>query len=283
MTTVNQARTAHGVKTIRRQFVNGRYGQMHVRVARPTAAAAGEPAKVPIYCIHQSPSSSLVFEKVMADLGRDRVIAAGDSPGFGESDPPTRPPDIDAYASAHGDVIDALSLGPQIDLFGYFTGAKIAVALALQRPAQIRRIVLNGCVIYTPEELSGERRTYARDQYDWDAGHLLKWWNHLKARVPAGYPLDLFVRHFAEIQRGGPDSWWGHRAAQDYDLATALTRLPQPTLVMCSNDPEGEKSKRALAYLKHGSVVALPHVGQGMLDLHATDVCALMRDFLDHP
>jgi pimeloyl-ACP methyl ester carboxylesterase len=267
-------------KAVRRRYIDGRFGQMHVRTAGPAPGAAG-PQRVPLYCIHQSPSSSLVFEPVMAELGRERRVAAGDTPGFGESDPPPAPPEIDDYARAHGEAIDALELGETVDLFGYFTGAKIAVALALQRPAQIRRIVLNGCVVYSPEELSQERRTYQRDRYDWDAGHLLKWWSHLKARAPAGYPLELFVRHFAEIQRGGPDSWWGHRAAQNYDLAAALPRLTQPVLVMCSNDPEGEKSKRALAYLKRGSLVCLPHVGQGMLDLHTAEVCALMRDFLD--
>lgn len=217
---------------------------------------------------------------LMPLLGSDRVVAAADTPGFGESDPPPMPLEIDDYARCHGAVIDALGLTGPVDAMGYFTGAKAAAALALQRPRQIRRLVLFGAPIYTAKELAAERATYAPDVYDWDAGHLLKWWAHLRRGAPAGYPLDLFVRHFAEIQRGGPNSWWGHRAAFNYDFAEHLPKIAQPILVFRTDDPQGAKTERARPLLKDGRIVVLPYMAQGMLDLHAGEIAGHIRGFL---
>lgn len=249
---------------------------MHVRSYRPH-----NEARVPLYCIHQSPSSSVVFTGILKEMGKDRLVAAGDTPGFGESDEPPSAPDIPMYAAAHGDAIDAMKMGEKVDIFGYFTGAKIAVELALQRPQQIRRMILNGAVIYTPEEVRGEQRTYQPDKYEWDGSHLMKWWRHLKNGAPADLPIDLFVRYFAEIQRGGPNSWWGHRAAFEYDLNISLPRLTQKVMIVSTDDPQGEKSQRALHLLKYGSLVHLPYMGQGLLDIHRDEVCQLLRDFFD--
>ncbi len=260
----------------RRSFVDGRFGQMHVRTAWPPA-----PARRPLYCIHQSPSSSVIYTPLLETLGVDRIVAAGDTPGFGESDQPAEMPEVSDYAAAHGDVIDQLRLPAPYDLVGYYTGSKIAVELALQRPAAVRKLVLFGAVIYTDEELAQERQLYRRDEYRWDASHLLAWWEHLRRGTPEQYPIELFVRHFAEIQRSGPDSWWGHRAAFRYDLRAKLPAIEQPVLLICADDPQGEKSRRAVQYLRDVTVVELPYRVQGLLDLHTEEVCRLLRDFLD--
>jgi pimeloyl-ACP methyl ester carboxylesterase len=260
----------------RRRFVDGRFGQLHVRTVEPE-----QPARTPLYCVHQSPSSSLIYVPLLETLGIDRLAAAGDTPGFGESDKPDSMPEVSDYASAHGEIIDAIGMQPPYDLVGYYTGSKIAVELALQRPEAVRRLVLFGAVIYTDEELAEEQHLYRPDEYRWDASHLMGWWQHLRRGAPEDYPIELFVRHFAEIQRGGPDSWWGHRAAFRYDLRAKLPALEQPVLLICAHDPQGEKSRRALEYLKNGTLVEFPYRVQGMLDLHTEEVCAALRDFLD--
>lgn len=266
----------HAAHRTRRRFVDGRFGQMHVRAVVPEHLV-----HPPLYCIHQSPSSSVVYLPLLARLGSDRIVAAGDTPGFGESDGPKEPPEVEDYAKAHGEVLDQLGLEAPIDLIGYYTGSKIAVELALQRPQAIRRVVLLGAVIYTDEELAAERHLYRPDQYQWDGSHLLAWWQHLQANVVEDYPIELFVRHFAEIQRGGPNAWWGHRAAFRYDLREKLPRLQQQVMVLRTDDPQGEKSTRALQYLNRGELVHLPFVGQGVLDLHTAAVTSALRSFLD--
>ncbi len=263
---------------VTRRFVDGADGQLHVRVKQ----VKPDIDYPPLYCIHQSPSSSVAMAGVVANMGNDRRCAAGDTPGFGESDPPQSPPDIEDYASAHGAIIDALDWSGPIDVFGFFTGSKIAVALALARPQQIRRLILFGAPLYSDAELEQERTTYKPDEYDWEAGHLMKWWRHLKAGAPQPYPLELFTRHFAEIQRGGPKSWWGHRAAFTVDLRDWLPQVAQPTLVLCSADPQGEKSHGAAELLPNGTRLDLPYVGQGLLDLHTDEVCGHLRTYLDN-
>ncbi len=263
---------------VKRGFVDGPDGQLHMR---SKGVGAGTETSVPLYCIHQSPSSSIAMAALVSAMGESRPCAAGDTPGFGDSDPPLQPPEISDYADAHGTIIDALDWAGPIDVFGFFTGSKIAVALALARPQQIRRIILLGAPLYSDAELSEERATYEPDVYDWDASHLSKWWSHLKAGAPSPYPLSLFARHFAEIQRGGPDSWWGHKAAFNVDLRETLPRLAQPTLVLCTADPQGEKSVGAAQLVPKGRSVELPYMGQGLLDLQTDEICSHIRRFLD--
>ena len=251
---------------------------MHLRVLRPA-----EPQRVPLYCIHQSPSSSVVYLPILRALGTDRVVAAGDTPGFGESDQPKAPPEIEDYAGAHLEVVDGLGIDGPFDLLGYYTGSKIAVEVALQRSRQARRVMLFGAVIYDDQELGTEKHLYRRDEYSWDGSHLMAWWRHLVAGAPKPYPIELFQRHFAEILRGGPDSWWGHRAAFNYDLREKLPRLAQPTLIFKTEDPQGEKTLRALDYLQDGQLVTFPYRAQGLFDLHTSEVEVQLRDFLDSP
>ena len=262
---------------VTRRFVDGPEGQLHVRIKAPERTSG----HTPLYCIHQSPSSSVAMAAIVSAMGQDRPCAAGDTPGFGESDPPSKLPEIEDYAAAHGAVIDALEWQGPVDLFGFFTGSKIAVALAVARPQQIRKLILLGAPLYTDEELAQERATYRPDEYDWDAGHLLKWWSHLRAGAPSPYPLTLFTRHFADIQRGGPDSWWGHQAAFNFDLRRWLPKVSQPTLLVCPADQQGQKSAGALDLLVKGMRIDLPHMGQGLLDLHTKTVCEQIRSFLD--
>lgn len=264
-----------------RRFVDGPDGQLHVRVKDTRAVGS----HVPLYCIHQSPSSSVAMAALVAAMGEDRPCAAGDTPGFGESAPPAQPPDISDYASAHGAVVDVLGWAGPVDVFGFFTGSKIAVALALARPQQVRRVILLGAPLYTDDELEQERATYRPDVYDWNADHLMGWWNHLRAGAPSTedgpYPLSLFARHFAEIQRGGPNSWWGHRAAFNMNLRDELPKVTQPALVICSADPQGEKSVKAADLMPQGQRMDVPFMGQGLLDLHTGEIAAILRTFLD--
>ena len=80
---------------IRRAYVNGPYGQMHVRIA------GGGRAYRPLICFHLSPLSGVVYENWISEMGRDRMAVAIDTPGYGMSDHPPQPPTI-AEVTAHG-------------------------------------------------------------------------------------------------------------------------------------------------------------------------------------
>ena len=261
----------------KRMFIDCEFGQMHVRMSEKSP----NQDRHSLYCIHQSPSSSVVYDPIIMKLGNSRFVAAGDTPGFGESDEPNFLPEISDYAKAHASILDNLDTSDKVDLMGYFTGSKIAIALALQRPEMVRKLILFGIPIYSDKELSDEKKLYRKDEYSWDGKHLMNWWEHLKRNTPEEYPIELFVSHFSEIQRGGVNSWWGHRAAFNYKPELHLPKLSLPVLILCTEDPQGYKSLKAEKLINNCKLVKLPFKGQGALDIHTNTITKHMLDFLD--
>jgi pimeloyl-ACP methyl ester carboxylesterase len=86
---------------VRRSYVDGPFGQVHVR----TAGVAS--ARPPLMCFHMSPMSGRIYAKFIAGMGRDRLAIAVDTPGFGMSDTPEHLPEIADYARTMAAVIDA--------------------------------------------------------------------------------------------------------------------------------------------------------------------------------
>ncbi len=263
--------------SLKRMFIDGEFGQMHVRMSEKNS----QQNQYSLYCIHQSPSSSVVYNSIIMKLGNSRLVVAGDTPGFGESDRPKFLPEISDYAKAHAGILDKLNITDKVDLMGYFTGSKIAIELALQRPDKIRKLILFGIPIYTNKELSDEKKLYRKDEYTWDGKHLMNWWEHLKKSTPDEYPIELFISHFSEIQRGGVNSWWGHRAAFNYKPEIHLSKLSLPVLIFCTEDPQGYKSMKAERLIKNCRLINLPFKGQGALDLHTNTITKYMLEFLD--
>lgn len=132
-------RTLPAVRT-RRAYFDCRFGQLHVRTAFPTTGGFDE--KVTVFCLHPAGSTSRIFDRFLPLLAADRSVYAPDLPGCGESD---LAPDILSATSALAMADLATDLGlRQIDLVGLQDGAKVALELALQQPALVRRLVLVG-------------------------------------------------------------------------------------------------------------------------------------------
>ncbi len=74
---------------VRRDYAEARFGQVHYRIAEPKL-----PTQTPLMCFHLSPSSGRIYGRLLADMGRDRIALAPDTPGFGDSDAPPEPPEI---------------------------------------------------------------------------------------------------------------------------------------------------------------------------------------------
>lgn len=261
-----------------RSYVNVRFGQMHLRIARPT----GDAGKTPLLCFHMSPNSSRVYAGFLAAMGVDRPAIAPDTPGFGESDPPARPPTIEDYAAAMGDVIDALGL-ETVDLMGYHTGSETSVALALARQQQVRRLVLVSAPIFTQEELVEFHRLYDHDPITEDGSHLVKKWKAHVYWAGPGKTLDMVADDFHDALRNPAISWWGHNAAFAYDMADQLARVTQPILVLNPDDDLHRYTLRAAGKMQDGRIVHLPNWGHGFLDVHTDEARRIVTDFLDTP
>ena len=141
---------------VRRQFVDARYGQVHVRI---TESADGP--HLPLVCLHMSPKSGRQYANFMAAMGTDRVVVAPDYPGYGESAAPPAEPavTIEDYASVVFEALTELGIG-QADLFGFHTGAEVATEMARQRPARIRRLILVSAPILERDELAALKQTF---------------------------------------------------------------------------------------------------------------------------
>ena len=159
---------------VRRAYADGRFGQIHYRIAKPATATD----RTPLVCFHLSPNSGRVYGLWLAEMGKDRISVAPDTPGFGESDPPPTPPEIADYAAAMGELIDHLGFD-QVDVMGYHTGSRTCVEIAQQRPKQVRRIILVSAPTYSDEELATQYKTMgtpASDETTDDGNHLQRKW-----------------------------------------------------------------------------------------------------------
>jgi pimeloyl-ACP methyl ester carboxylesterase len=261
---------------MRRGYAACRFGQIHYRIVTPAAAA-----RPPLLIFHQTPTSGRCYEGLLAEMGRDRIAVAADTPGFGASDPPGRAPTIADYAGAMADLVAALGF-PSVDVLGDHTGAKIAVELALQEPDAIRRVVLNGAPVYSDAELGALRQQdHAVETFGEAGEHILARWGWAMRQRAEDTPLAAVLLEVAESLRAGATVWHGHHAAFGYQHRDALPRLIQQVLILRARDDLWEPTARARGLIHNGSMIDLPDWGREMLLTRFATVAPILRRFLD--
>jgi pimeloyl-ACP methyl ester carboxylesterase len=263
---------------VRRLFLDGRYGQVHVRIARPLVLTT----KTALLCLHQSPMSGAVYAALLSVMGADRVVIAPDYPGMGESDAPSTPPEIADYARVMFDVLDSLGVR-RVDVMGYHTGSKVGVEMALQQPERIGKLVLVGVSILNDDELALLKRDYADEEAPPDAAgqFLMAEWQRIMAWSRFGMSPQIALLHMAEALRGGVRRWYGHRAAFRYQMRDYLPKVRQPVLVLNINDDLRPYTSRAAPFLVNGRIEDMPMWSHGFLQLYPHEAAALLRRFLD--
>lgn len=262
---------------VRRSYVDGRQGQMHVRVA-----GAPEGKHPPLVCIHMSPMTGRVYEKFLGQIGEDRMGIAFDTPGFGLSDPAPAPPRIEDYAQDILSGIDALGIRGPFDLMGYHTGSMTSVALARHAPTRVRRIIMVSAPIFPLQEREQFQKYYGHRQPDAEGTHLLKRWkgfyyHHMRPGATIGQIADSF----SDALLGGEIEWWGHRAAFEYELADELARVSQVVLILNPGDDLDMQTRRAQGLAVNSRILEVPGWGHGFLDMHTPEAAVLARAFLD--
>ncbi|MDR7101191.1 alpha/beta hydrolase [Croceicoccus sp. BE223] len=266
-------------RPVRREYVDGRFGQVHLRCAKPV-----RPGGIPLVCLHMSPMSGRVFEKFAAEMAENRPVFALDTPGFGMSDPPPAPPRIEDYAASTFAALDALGLAGPVDLIGYHTGAMTAVQMAADAGERVRRVIMIGAPILTPEERTAFAEHYRHRAPQADGSHVLRRWqgfyhHHHRPGVSVAAINDMF----REALLGGNDEWWGHAAAFAHDLTAAMRRSASATLVLATGDDLETQTWRAEGSGENYRVAAVPGWGHGFLDHHAGEVAAFLSAWLDGP
>jgi len=273
---------------VRREFVDARNGRLHLRLAWPgSASGLPVPPRVPLICLHLSPNSSRVYARFVAEMGRDRLAVAPDTPGFGLSTAPLDEPSIEDYADCIADLLVQLEARfgcSQFDVMGYHTGSKIALALARRYASRIRRIVLVSAPVYTPEELEKQRASLAVPAADaWASdGEALRrrWLEHWRWKDPAA-PAAFVQREVAEGLLNQAEAPRAYRAAFAVQHAEWLPQTSQPVLLLCPDDDLREPTLRARSLLRRGRFVECRGWGHGFLDVRTEAAAGLVRGFLD--
>ncbi len=257
------------LKSVRRSFVDVADGQVHVR------QVPGDPHHVPLFCLHQSPASSLTYAELLPHI--DRPAVAVDTPGFGESFRPSAKPEVAAYARWIAEVAAAMGFA-RIDVMGLFTGAAIASELAAARPDLVRRLVLAGPPLFNADQQAAFVANAWPSPPQPDGSHLLREWQRTMAR-PMPVPFERRVDSFNEYYRGGANAIWGEQAVSVYPLAATLPHISQPTLIL---EPEGIHGdcRGALALLRDGRISPIACLGYAMLQAVPDQVAAVVNGFL---
>jgi pimeloyl-ACP methyl ester carboxylesterase len=261
---------------VRRQYLDGPYGQLHLRVAQPPGGAKAPP----IILLHQSPLSGRMFDRLLPHLAVGRLAIAVDTPGYGESDRPATRPSLAAYGDA---ILDTLTkaYGAQLDLVGYHTGAAIAADLAARRADRVRRVTLISMPFFDAKRRASMLKQLAvKTPYADDGSHLPPLWTGTFRVKPAGQSLDDVARIVAEKQRVGRHGEWALLSAMEVDFAPLLPRLRQPALVLAPHDGLEDEGAAAARLMPRAELVDMPRLAYGLFDSAPAEIAAPILAFL---
>lgn len=210
-----------------RGYAKGPYGQIHYQ-----DTVEGD---IPLLLCSQSPLTSRQFDKVYPLLAEQGIRAIGiDTPGFGMSDPPPKPPFIEDYAKVFPAVLDHFGF-ESMHVGGHHTGCKIVMEAAIAYPDSVRSVVLSGPGPMTREEQQQYIDTALQSEMEFapkaDGSHLSDMYvKRLPWVKDEPDSLDLCTGYVIQPLMGLGPFWYGHHAAFNYDGAEAMQKLTQPTL-----------------------------------------------------
>lgn len=133
----------------------------------------------PLLMIHQSPRSSKEYEALLHDWGRSFMCIAPDTPGFGQSEPLPGTPEIEQFADALVELMDALGLG-RVPAYGFHSGGIILVTALKRHPERFRALAIGGYAIWTEDERRLFSEAYLPPFVAQPYGEHLTWlWNRM--------------------------------------------------------------------------------------------------------
>lgn len=217
---------------IRRKYVNGPFGQIHVRIAHP--ATSGFADKPPLACFHHSPGSGRLYDPLLPYLAKNRLVMAFDTPGYGNSAHPIEQPSIAEYSTALAGAIEQISPGTQVDIFGQLTGSLVAIEMAASRPDLVRRVVLSRSPVFTEETrtngVAEMLRRHGERKVDPKASYLVERLKRGLGNLAGGDPPERYIGAYIDSVLPGHNWVYGEVAAFSYRADLNMPKITQPTL-----------------------------------------------------
>ena len=238
---------------VRRAYADVQGGQLHYRYA----GEAGQPA---LLLLHQSPSSSAMYEPMMRLLADRFFLVAPDTPGFGNSDALRGDPDghrVGDYAAAIHALVSGLGIAP-CHVFGHHTGAAVAVQLEHDYPGTARTMVLSGPTLLGASLQRSLPQRAAPFPLAEDGSHLQGMWQRIRDK-DARAPLELAQRELCLAFAAGAAYQASYRAVAEQDFGGQLPALQCPVLVFAGDaDPLYGAVAPTVALLRNGRQAELP-------------------------
>jgi pimeloyl-ACP methyl ester carboxylesterase len=215
---------------VKKTYVDVADGQIHLRYVSGND-------ELPTVFMHQTASSSAMYQAVMEQLEDLGPLYALDTPGFGGSYRPPQVPTTEYYVDSLMQAIDALGI-EQFNLFGHHTGAALACEMAAKYPQRVRKLGMIGPVQLTEEERNAWRGSAVKPlTIDAQATHLNEVWQrvtHLDQQ-PIAYPpcVALATREAIDTLIAG-DRWHeAYAAVFNQDFPAYLAQVKCPLLMIC--------------------------------------------------
>jgi haloalkane dehalogenase len=260
-------------RSLRRGYIDLAHGQIHYR-------RAGRDDAPLLVLLHQTPSSSAMYEPLITALADRYDLLAPDTPGFGGSDPLPGSFSIAAAADALSAAVRRLRSGAG-GWFGHHTGAALALQVAHDHPQQVARLALSGpCLL--DDALRQRLPTLAMPvPIAADGSHLLTLWQRMVAKDAAAPPA-LWQREVLAAVAAGSAYAEAYRAVVAVDTAAQLRALRCPTLVFAGTlDPLYGQLDAAHRLLADGRKVEIPGARSYLCERDTALVAGLLGDFFD--
>lgn len=260
---------------IRRGYVSAGRCQLHYR-------RIGREAAPLIVLLHQTPSTSAMYEPLMAALADRYQLLAVDTPGFGQSDAIDGPFSIPAAASAIAAAVRWLRPGACY-WFGHHTGAALALQVASTHPEQVARLAMSGPCLLNDTLRTRLPVLAAPVPVADDGSHLQTLWQRMVAK-DAGAPAEIWQREALAGAASGNAYPEAYRAVIEVDTEAQLRALRCPTLVFAGTlDPLYGQLDAAYALLADGSKAEIAGARTFVCERQTAEVAALLADFFPTP
>lgn len=271
--------------TIKRGYADTSWGQVHYRIATPKIAAAQW--KTPLVFFHQSPLSSLEYGPLIAEMGRDRLIVALDTPGQGGSDAPPRASSIEEYSVVLVEALKKLGFGPNkpFDLLGNHTGTSLAMEAALLEPKMVRQIVMTGMYMAPESQIQGDIDALPLPKTSVEVfEEMHRQLSRYASRVKMDAKADAI---WGELMI---DSWRPLTGREDVHIAAfkyhkvkkeRIVKVPQKVWMIGLNDPLlAESTQQSLKMFKNVEYVDMTQYRLDVFRTHAVEMAKVLRDKL---
>lgn len=255
---------------VTKRYINTKYGQIHCRLS-------GDSSATPLVMLHQTASSSVMYEALMTALPDFRIIAP-DTPGYGMSFDPAQQATISFYAETLHGVLASLEI-ERCHLFGHHTGAAIAVQFAHDYPDTVEKMILSGAPYLSDEQKAALSRTLSQADIPADGSHLQKVWERITSRSLTG-DVNLIQREVLQTL-GASRYAETYQAVFEQDFAGLLATIQQETLIICGDqDTIRASAEPTHEALSNSDLVIISDAGTYICDENTEVVADILRGFL---